>query len=396
MPDKPKKKGNILNIILAVTLAAIAALIALALLMFHHKVTEMDLSMPYEAYHPDDSAYLRLPLFGENLARSGGTVTIKGLTLGATSEKGILVDLDAKEVLFAQGIYDKAYPASITKLMTALLCVENGNMDEVVTMQESDFSLEAGSQVSGLAPGDHVSLGSLFQTLVVYSANDASMAIARTIDGSVDRFVRHMNTRAEELGLLQTHFTNPSGLHESELYTSAYDLYLLMNEIIQYSEFRDCCALSVYELQYTGNDGTPHSIYLDSTNQFATGVESLPQRISLLGAKTGTTDEAGACLAAAFQNEQGVSFIAVILNADNRTVLYNDMRQLMTCAAERSPDSTSPDSTSPGSTSPGSTSPGSTSPGSTSPGSTSPGSTSPDSTSPDSTSPGSTESGSLP
>src|SRR5699024_8690992 len=113
-----------------------------------------------------------------------------------------------------QGIYDKIYPASITKIMTALLAIEYGNMEDVVTIQAEDVNLEEGSVLSGMQAGDQVTMDQLFYTLVVYSANDAGMAIARHIGGTVEEFVNLMNQEAQNLGMTGTHFVNPHGLHD--------------------------------------------------------------------------------------------------------------------------------------------------------------------------------------
>ena len=155
------------------------------------------------------------------------------------------------------------------------------------------------------------------------------MAIARTVDGSVAKFVDHMNSRALELGMFQTHFTNPSGLHDSENYTCAYDVYLMMNEVLKHPAFRESCGMNMYILNFTRADGSPGSIRLDSTDKYLTGEKTPPAGITLWGGKTGTTDEAGACLALAFQTRKGIPYISVILNAYNRTVLYDDMNKLM-------------------------------------------------------------------
>ncbi len=334
MPEEEKKKkGSIWNKLFAITTIVVVGLIALLFYVQYRQESVLDITDPFEAYKPAEDRYTHGKTFAADLAKTGSSIVLEGVELNASVEKAILVNTDTNTALFAQGIYDKAYPASITKLMTAILAIEYGHMDDVVVMKEADFDLEEGSQLSGLSAGDRVTMRQLFRMLVVYSANDASMAIARTVDGSVSKFVDHMNSRALELGMIQTHFTNPSGLHDPENYTSAYDVYLMMNEALKYDLFRETCGMNMFVLNYTKSDGSEGAIRLDSTDKYLTGERSVPRGISLWGGKTGTTDEAGACLAIAFQNKNGVPYIAVILNAYNRSVLYDDMNKLLEHAA---------------------------------------------------------------
>ncbi len=307
---------------------AVAGLIVLFVWFFSNRQKELDLSLPYT---PSASYAIDQTLgktFAQDLVISAPSVTIEGVKLDSTKEKGLLFDLDSRESLFAQGIFDRAYPASITKLMTAIICAKYGNMSDSVTMEEADFDLEEGSQVSGLIPGDTVTLEQLFYSLVVYSANDAANAIARHIDGSTEMFVQRMNLEAEAIGMKNTHFVNAHGLHDKEHYTTAYDIYLMLNEAIRYQVFLDAVRLSVYHL--TVQRGEDSIMYdLNSTDHFLTGDEHLPAGVQILAGKTGTTDEAGSCLALAVQDQRGIPYIAIILNAENKTALYTDMNQLL-------------------------------------------------------------------
>ena len=329
MPEKKEKKGSIWNKLFVLTTIIVAGLIALLFYVNYRQESVLDTSFPFNTHQIKVDNYTHAATFASDLARTDASIVLEGVELDASVEKAILVNTDSNTAVFAQGIYDKAYPASITKLMTAILALEYNNMDEVVVMTEDDFNLEEGSQVSGLVPGDTLTMRELFNILVVYSANDASMAIARTIDGSVPAFVDHMNRKARELGMIQTHFSNPSGLHDAENYTSAYDVYLMMNEVLKYDLFREVCGRNMYILNYMHADGTEGSLRLDSTDKYLTGEKTPPAGVSLWGGKTGTTDEAGACLTIAFQNSRGVPYIAVILNAFNRSILYDDMNKLL-------------------------------------------------------------------
>lgn len=328
MNEEKVVQKNIWNRLLIVVIILVAALVVLLVFLMRGRSRVLDISEPFTPSGLDMTEYTYGEPFAADLVVSGPSVTIEGVRLDMTTEKGLLFDIDAREPLFAQGIYDKAFPASLTKLMTAILAAKYGNMSDTVIMEESDFDLEEGSQVSGLTPGDVVTMEQLFYALVVYSANDAANAIARHIDGSVEMFVSRMNLEAKALGMKYTHFENPHGLHEKTHYTCAYDVYLMMNEAIRYQLFTDAMRLNVYRLHVQRDD--LDIVYdLSSTDKYMTGDESLPAGVTILGGKTGTTDEAGSCLALTVQNRKGQPFIAVIMNAYDKEALYGDMTALL-------------------------------------------------------------------
>ena len=330
-----RKNIHILNRVLIGTVICIVVLFAIFVILLIKQDREMDLSQSYSPQAAENSgkgsefSLQKAPAFASGLCVSEGAVVLPDVMLQGNTEKGLLFNLDTGEALFAQGIYDQAYPASITKIMTAILAVKYGTMEDQVVMAEGDFALEEGSQVSGMAAGDIVTMDQLFHALVVYSANDAAMAIARQIGGTVDHFVEMMNEEALALGMTGTHFINPHGLHDGSHYTTAYDVYLMLNEAFRYSAFTDAIQMNMYHLKVTRGDGSQVSFRLDSTAKYLTGEKTAPKNVNLLGGKTGTTSEAGACLAIIAQNAYGVPYMAVILNADNRSILYEDMNKLL-------------------------------------------------------------------
>ena len=244
-------------------------------------------------------------------------------------EKAALFDISRKNLMFSRSLYEKAYPASITKIMTALIAMEKADMDEIVTIVPEDVQLEEGSQVAGLVPGDRVSMDKLFHALLVYSANDAAMAIARTVGGDIDTFVQMMNEEAQRLGMTGTHFMNPHGLHNENHYTTVYDIYLMLNEAMKNPVFTDTTQLGSYTLEYEGADGEKKQRWLDATDHYLTGESAAPKGITILGGKTGTTDDAGACLALMVQNNYGEPYISIVLDAYNKTILYDRMNMLL-------------------------------------------------------------------
>ncbi len=339
MNSTKPKKINILNRMLIVTLIFLVVLFGIFLILLIRQERELDLS---EAYTPtisvnetgtaslgDTTSSQMADAFASRLCVSEDSVALEGVSLQGSQEKGLLFNLETKEALFAQGIYDQVYPASITKIMTALLTIKYGNMEDLVTMTAEDLALEEGSQMSGMIEGDQVTMDQLFHALVIYSANDAAMAIARQIGGSVDHFVEMMNEEALSLGMTGTHFMNPHGLHDGNHYTTAYDVYLMLKEVYSYSQFTDAAQMKVYQLTVTRADGSSVTYRLDSTDKYLTGEKTLPKDVTFLCGKTGTTDEAGSCLAVIVQNAYGLPYMAVILHADNRSILYEDMNTLL-------------------------------------------------------------------
>lgn len=265
--------------------------------------------------------------FAADLCVSGETVENEAISLGS-DEYGALFDTTDKEVLFAENIYSKVYPASITKIMTAIMAIKYADMSDVVTITEEDVTLEEGSQVIGLKAGDEITMDELFHGLLVYSGNDCAMAIARHIGGSVSSFVDQMNQEMLAIGAKGTHFANPSGLHDENHYTTVYDIYLMLNEALSYDYFVDTMQLSGYTVSYTRN-GQTISGYFPSTDHYLTGEEPMPAGVTVLGGKTGYTSAAGNCLAILSQNKYGEPYISIVVRAASKAALYSDMSQLL-------------------------------------------------------------------
>lgn len=212
--------------------------------------------------------------------------------------------------------------------MTAILAFKNGNMDDIVTIPAEALNQESGSTEIGFQEGDQVTLDELLHGLLIYSGNDAAVAIAQHIGGSVDQFVEMMNQEALELGATNTHFANPSGLQDENHYTTVYDIYLMLQEAMTYPHFLEIAQLSSYNL--TCNRGEQEvTFHLDATDQYLTRQVTAPKNVTVLGGKTGTTSDAGSCLALLSQNAYGEPYISIVLHAANKTNLYTYMNQLL-------------------------------------------------------------------
>lgn len=336
--DDPKaeKTMKIVNILIVSILVCILALSGLILYPMVKKQNTLDISVPFKAggYITGTTRQtlqndMQGKLFSADLAVTEDNIDNPGINIPDETEGNILVNLETGETLYARNIYTRLYPASVTKLMTGIITMKYGNMDQVVVIQPSDVNLEDGAQLSGLMPGDQLTMNQLLQILLVYSANDAGMAIARTIAGSEAGFVELMNDEAKKLGMTGTHFKNPHGLHDPEHYTTVYDVYLMLNEACKYPQFTQISSLGSYTAVYNHADGSQASNTWYATDQYLTGAHPTPDGVNLLGGKTGTTDEAGSCLALLAQNRYGIPFISVVLFSYNHTTLYEDMDQLL-------------------------------------------------------------------
>lgn len=272
-------------------------------------------------------------LYAEELCVSDQDIKLQGFSDDSMIQSAGLFDVSEQKVLYGYHLHDQIYPASITKIMTALLALENGNLDDKVTISStadsSNFSVYA--QVCGLKAGEIWTLEDLLNALLIYSGNDAALAVAEHIGGSVDAFVAMMNERAKELFAVNTNFMNPHGLHDDQHYTTAYDLYLIFNECIKDERFlkiidQDACSLTI-----KAADGSEKKVQFEATNLYANGTAAKPENITLIGGKTGTTDDYRRCLILLSQDEEEQPIISVIIGAADKTVLYRDMTSLLEC-----------------------------------------------------------------
>ena len=292
-----------------------------------------DLSEPYTVASEFSSDLskkedLKAVPFASDLCVVTDNVPLETASLG-DDQHGLLVDMDRKRVLYSQGACEKIYPASITKIMTGLLALKYGDLNENVTITSEDLNLEQDAQVCGFSAGDTLTMEQLLYCLLVYSGNDAAAAIARTIAGNETDFVSMMNTYDRQLGCTGTHFTNPHGLQDEDHYTTAYDIYLMLNEAYKFPVFTEITQLPGYTLNYKKPDGTDFAIYLEATDHYLIGDATPPKDVTVLGGKTGTTTEAGNCLALISQNAYGHPFVSVVLGAATKEVLYQEMNSLL-------------------------------------------------------------------
>lgn len=251
-----------------------------------------------------------------------------GVTMEKESAAG-LFDVNKQEVIYAKDIHERLYPASLTKVMTALVALKYGNTEDMITTTQNVIITESGAQVCGLKPGDQLTLNQALHALLIDSANDAGVAIAEHIGGSIEGFADMMNQEAITIGATNSHFVNPHGLPDNDHYVTAYDMYLIMNEAMQYDLFNEMIHMSDYSTVYFDKNGNEKEMSFSTTNLFLKGDYKSPETITVIGGKTGTTNAAGNCLILITKDTMGNPYISVILRASERTKLYEEMIGLL-------------------------------------------------------------------
>ena len=240
-----------------------------------------------------------------------------------------LFDVNHNKVLYSKNIHERLNPASLTKVMTALVAIKYGNTEDTIICSENVKITESGVTLCGLKAGDKLTLNQALHALLINSANDAAIAIAEHIGGSVEGFADMMNEEAVLLGATGSHFVNPHGLTENEHYVTAYDMYLIMNAAMQYELFNEIIHMNEYTTVYYGSDDSEKEMSFRSTNLFFHGDYAAPDKITVIGGKTGTTNAAGNCLILLTKDTGGNPYISVILRASQRTLLYEEMIDLL-------------------------------------------------------------------
>lgn len=319
--------------------AALIGLLALVLLMaflvYYFVIRSHDYTLfyPYSGADPVFSAGSSLSSedkavpFAQDLCVVSGDTSLLSAEISASSA-GVF-DINRCQTLYAKDVFTSRSPASITKVMTALVTLKYGNLDDIVTVTATASDIEYGSSVCDIKEGDVFSLRQLLYGMMVASGNDASMMIAEHVGGSVAGFVEMMNEEAAAIGAVDTHFVNPHGLTAEDHYTSAYDIYLIFQEAMKYDLFQDIIGRKNYYAEYTRADGTAAAMTWESTNHYFTNEAEAPDDVIVCGGKTGTTDDAGACLALLAKDRYGNPYLSIILHSDSKDTLYAEMNQLL-------------------------------------------------------------------
>ncbi len=259
-------------------------------------------------------------------------ITALGVKPSVTAGAAILIDAQTGNVLFEKNAEKKMYPASTTKIMTALVALDAVKNQEIslsqpLTLSEGAYkTLDPDGSSIALKVGEAMTLEGLLQGLLIASGNDAAVTIAEGISGTTEQFVTKMNEKAKAIGLSNTHFVNPHGLHNEQHYTTAHDMAVLAQYAMKNDNFR-----SIVECAH---------IYLPATNmadkRYFINTNNLVSRMrypyyyyeKATGIKTGSTDQAGYCLVSSAE-DSGKSVIAVVFNAEDISVSHNESKAIL-------------------------------------------------------------------
>ncbi len=271
----------------------------------------------------------RSELFADTLCAAAEDIPNELIQEDASLHGAALFDVENKEVLYAYRMHERLFPASTTKILTALIAIERGNLDDIVRVSENAVNIPADSSRAWLLAGDQLTLRDLLYGLMLPSGNDAAIAIAEHIAGSVDSFTALMNEKARSLGATNSHFANPHGLEDPNHYTTAYDLYLILNACIKEETFLEIIGTPQYTASITDAGGTVRQAGWNQSNYYTAGRTAAPEQVEVIGGKTGTTDEAGSCLVLLSRNQAGNPYISIVMGAASKSVLYQDMTSIL-------------------------------------------------------------------
>lgn len=240
-----------------------------------------------------------------------------------SSEGAVLMDADTGALLYSKNSETKYYPASITKLMTALLVAERTNLSDTVTFSKAaTTNLEAGAVTLNMTEGDKLTVEQSLYGLMLKSANDVANGLAEHVSGSVSSFAQLMNAKARELGCTNTNFVNPNGLTNSSHYTTPHDMALIAKAAFQNGVVRKVCSTVRYQIPATKKAGARtvtmgHKMINSSDSRYYPGV---------LGGKTGFTSAAGNTLVT-YAEKNGSRLIVVIMKS--KSTHYDDTKALL-------------------------------------------------------------------
>ena len=311
------KKRRLLSIILIIVILSAGCISKKEKLVTEYETTNYDTYL-YEG-----------GLFASQLCVSDTNVPLNDFEAASSLHAGALFGMSQQKVFYSEQIHDRLFPASTTKILTLYLALKYGTLSDIVTVSDNAVAVPSDSSVAGLRSGVQLTLEDLLYGLMLPSGNDSAVAIAEHISGSVDAFVELMNKEANALGATNSHFVNPHGYHDENHYTTAYDLYLIFNQGILNQKFIDIISSATYTTDIKEPDGSTRSVTWKQSNLFVNGTRTAPENVTVIGGKTGTTDEAGACLVLYEQDSQSRPYISIVMGAESKNALYNTMDSLL-------------------------------------------------------------------
>ncbi len=242
-----------------------------------------------------------------------------------TCQSAIVMDAATGQVIYEKDAYSKQYPASTTKLMTSLIILENGSMNDTITMSDNAiWGIDRDSSNIGLDVGEEISMKDGLYAILMSSANEVCVGAAEHISGSTDAFVALMNAKAKELGCTSTNFVNVNGLHDENHYTTCYDLALIAREALKNETLKEISACTYYEVPPTNI--TSDIRYLWQNNELVCETSDYYYSYCT-GGKTGYTDEAGGTLVS-WATYNDMELICVVMNTQPKNNIFADTIKL--------------------------------------------------------------------
>lgn len=239
-----------------------------------------------------------------------------GPEIGA--QAAILMDVNTGVILYAKNIHEELYPASTTKIMTCLLAMENGNLDDLVDFSyNAVFSVPRDGSNIGIDPGEKMTLEQCMYGIMVGSANECANAVAEYVSGSIDGFIDLMNQKAKDLGCENTHFNNTNGLFDENHYTSAYDLALISSEFFKNEMLCKIGNTPRYHFLPTANQ--PDEFYINNKHKLINGEVEYE---GIIGGKTGYTSEARETLVTCAE-QNGMKLVCVVFKEESPDQFYD-------------------------------------------------------------------------
>ncbi len=248
--------------------------------------------------------------------------------VNTNSSACLLIDAKSGKILYAKNAYKKMYPASTTKLMTAILTLEKCKLTDVATVSHNAiYSIPIGYTHANLKEGEQLTIEQLLNVLLIPSANDAAIVLAEHISSSTDEFAKLMNQKAKELGCKNTNFVNPNGIHNKNHYSCAYDLALIGQYAMKFPDIMRIAMVRQYTLPETNKYHKTDRIF-NATNALINNESMNKYYYSYAnGLKTGYTDKAGSCIVATAKKND-MKLITVILKSDSIAKRYTDCKNL--------------------------------------------------------------------
>jgi len=294
-----------------------------------------ELEQEYDAYSYNDSVLYKdkeveIEYFAEDMCVTDAVNFGTEKTDAYVAQGAGCFNITKNEVLYNQNIFERLYPASTTKILTAYIIIRDCDLDSIAVVSEgAAIQEDKDSSVAGLNTGDHITVRDLLYGLMLRSGNDAAEALAEFHSGSLEDFAKVMNETALSFGATGSHFVNPSGMPDKEHYTTIYDMYLIFKNALELPEFKEILSTRSHTARYVSANGNPVTQTYINGIQYFTGQFDTPKGFNIIGGKTGTTAAAKYCLVLYSQNPDGDDIITIVFKADCRHNMYWLHNQMM-------------------------------------------------------------------